>query len=94
MEINLNNNGLGNIGIGRETLGVSQPDAKPETIDASRVSDNTSLRISDSSARATGLASAEPVADVPEAALSRDDELGKLVNAAFSLPAPPMPAFD
>ena len=25
--------------------------------------------------------------------LSRDDDLGKLVNAAFSLPAPPMPAF-
>jgi hypothetical protein len=96
MEINLNNNGLGGIGIGRETLGVRLTSAKPETTDASRVSDNASLRISDSSSRAqpTALASSEPVADVPDAALSRDDELGKLVNAAFSLPAPPMPAFD
>ena len=28
--------------------------------------------------------------DVPDAALSRDDALGRLVNAAFSLPPPPM----
>ena len=40
------------------------------------------------SLRALGL-EAEITAD----ALSRDDDLGKLVNAAFSLPAPPMPAF-
>ena len=32
--------------------------------------------------------------DVPESALRRDDELGNLVNAAFSLPAPPMPKFE
>lgn len=30
---------------------------------------------------------------VPESALRRDDELGRLFSAAFSLPPPPMPAF-
>ena len=31
--------------------------------------------------------------DIPEAALSRDDDLGKLIGRAFNLPPPPMPAF-
>ena len=30
---------------------------------------------------------------VPDSALRRDDPLGRLVSAAFSLPPPPMPAF-
>ena len=30
---------------------------------------------------------------VPESALRRDDALGRLFTAAFSLPPPPMPAF-
>ena len=30
---------------------------------------------------------------VPETELRRDDALGKLFSAAFTLPAPPMPAF-
>lgn len=32
-------------------------------------------------------------AGIPDAALSRDDSLGALVNAAFSLPPPAMPDF-
>ena len=94
MEINLNNNGLGGIrmgndafgptgiGAGRETQGTSSVDAGRETRDAVTITNAPS-----------GLASAEPVADIPDAALSRDDALGKLVSAAFSLPPPPMPAF-
>jgi hypothetical protein len=39
------------------------------------------------------LNSCEPVADIPDAALSRDDELGKLVSHAFNLPPPAMPLF-
>ena len=31
--------------------------------------------------------------DVPEAMLTREDSLGKLVSSAFNLPAPPMPEF-
>ena len=30
---------------------------------------------------------------VPDSALRRDDTLGRLFSAAFSLPAPPMPVF-
>jgi hypothetical protein len=32
-------------------------------------------------------------ATIPESALSRDDDLGRLVSSAFNLPAPPMPSF-
>ena len=38
--------------------------------------------------------SAEPVIDVPDAALTRDDPLGDLMKAAFNLPPPPMPKFE
>ena len=33
-------------------------------------------------------------AEISEASLTRNDPLGKLVGAAFSMPAPPMPQFD
>ena len=96
MEINLNNNGFGNVGMGRETFDAKGIDAGNAATDASQVSSSSnSLQISNrsSDAKAAGLASAEPVADVPDEALSRDDALGKLVLAAFSMPPPPMPAF-
>ena len=32
-------------------------------------------------------------AGIPESALTRDDDLGRLVSSAFALPAPPMPDF-
>ncbi|MBR4674256.1 MAG: hypothetical protein IKP00_07310 [Victivallales bacterium] len=32
--------------------------------------------------------------DIPEAALSREDALGKLVSSAFNFPPPPMPNFN
>ncbi|MBR4221905.1 MAG: hypothetical protein IKR81_12150 [Victivallales bacterium] len=31
--------------------------------------------------------------DIPDAALSREDALGKFVNSAFNLPPPAMPKF-
>ena len=93
MEINLNNNlggiRMGNdafgpmgIGAGREAQGTSAVDAGREARDTVTITNAPS-----------GLASAEPVADIPDAALSRDDALGKLISAAFNLPPPPMPAF-
>ena len=39
------------------------------------------------------LESSEPVVDVPDEALLRDDALGKLVKSVFNLPPPPMPTF-
>ncbi len=95
MEINLNSNGFGNIGMGRgmpETTGI---DAGREMAEASQASSGKSLQVStrSSNVQSVGRASAEPVGEVPDAALSRDDDLGKLVNAAFNLPPPPMPSF-
>ena len=66
-------------------------DAKSETPAASGgVRQPTNLTIGEG---APGLAAAEPVADVPESALTRDDDLGRLVDRAFSFPPPPMPEF-
>ncbi len=31
--------------------------------------------------------------DIPEAALSRNDKLGELINSSFNYPPPPMPKF-
>lgn len=91
MEINLNSNGFGNIGIGRDAPGANGIGAGVESkgADAKPVSRGA---VTFTNAPA-GLASAEPVADVSDAALNRDDALGKLVNSAFNLPPPPMPAF-
>lgn len=93
MNINFSNNFSGNIGVGRETIGpkvdgASRAAQSPTTSGASRLASN--LTIGEEPA---GIASAEPVSEVPESALDRDDALGKLVNSAFCLPAPPMPNF-
>ena len=91
MEINLNSNGFGNIGIGRDAPGANGVGAaiEPKGAEAKPVSRGA---VTFTNAPA-GLASAEPVAEVSDAALNRDDALGKLVNSAFNLPPPPMPAF-
>ena len=39
------------------------------------------------------LAPADGLEEVPDAALTRDDDLGKRISAAFSLPPPPPPIF-
>ncbi len=36
---------------------------------------------------------ADAITPVPDSALSRDDDLGRLVKAALNLPPPPMPRF-
>lgn len=94
MEININSNGFGNFGMGREGLDMTRIDVKRETLDASQASRLLSASSSFSSdARIADLSSSEPVADVPDAVLSRDDALGRLVGEAFNLPPPPMPDF-
>ena len=95
MEINLNSNGFGNIGMGRGMSETTVSDAGLETIDASQASRVKSLHVSNpsSSVQSAVLASAEPVTEVPDEALLRDDALGKLMSTAFNLPPPPMPSF-
>ena len=92
MEINLNNNSLGGVSMGRETMGANAVDAgnAAKGVGAERETKNA-VTFTDS--RKAGLVSAEPISDIPDAAISRDDALGKLVNAAFNLPPPPMPSF-
>ena len=85
MEINLSAKGYGNIGLGGELS--SAPDVKqtrPQT---------TSAKFEVKASQLDALEKSEPLAEVPDAALSRDDELGKLVSTAFNLPPPPMPNF-
>ena len=86
MEINLGNNIGGNLGVAAEA--AAQVPAKVEnpkvkTLDVSTASRSTFDPVKGS----------EPTADVPDSALNRDDELGKLVNAVFSFQPPPMPDF-
>ena len=86
MNINLNN-----IGIRPEMMGTGTVSVESETVKASKVSRETpNLEIT---AGVAGLENFEPVADVPASALERNDALGNLVNSAFNLPPPPMPAF-
>ena len=90
MEINLNNNGLNNIGAGREALDTATIGIGQETKIGSNVKPQDAVTITNAP---RGVSSAEPVFDVPDSALSRDDALGKLVTAAFNFQPPPMPSF-
>ena len=95
MEINLNSNGFGNVGMGRGMPEATGAGAARETANSAPASRLAALHVSSpsSNVQSAALASAEPVADVPDAELVRDDALGQLVKAAFNLPPPPMPAF-
>ena len=89
MEINIGN--FGSKGIMPETFGTNGVDAKRGTTDAAGIARQApNLTIGEGPA---GLAAAEPVADVSEADLSRDDDLGRLMSKVFTLQPPPMPDF-
>ena len=86
MEINLGNNIGGNFDVAAEAAAqVSAKDENPKvkTLDVSTASRSTLDPVKGS----------EPTAAIPDSALNRDDELGKLVNAVFSFQPPPMPNF-
>jgi len=84
MEINLNTTGIsyGNVN------GIAQTDAAKAT-EKKNALPSGGLTITE------GVASSEDIqaSGIPEAALVRDDALGKLMSQAFSLPPPPMPNF-
>ncbi len=82
MDIRLNNFKLGSASIG-QIQGDKPADAAPATKNAT----NGDVSVTELPANPEDLA----VSDIPESALSRDDPLGKLVSAAFNLPAPPAP---
>lgn len=68
---------------------VAPPPATPRT-DAASAKEAGRPALTVTSARVSG---DESVEAVPDSALRRDDALGRLFSAAFSLPPPPMPAF-
>lgn len=78
---NANRTGFGAVG---ETGAASAANAKP----AARQQDNITIRSAETS-ELGGI----PAIDFPDEEAARSDRLGKLVNAAFSLPPPPPPPF-
>ena len=88
MEINLTNSNIGNLGLGQ---GI--PDM--QGVDAGLAAQDPQKPGTPAFTITNAAASPEDVeaATIPESALSRDDDLGKLVSAAFNLPPPPMPNF-
>lgn len=85
MEINFGSNRIGGIGAG---YGMG------DAADVGKASNRqVAKNVSFTPPEVDALRRSEPVAEIPDAALSRDDDLGKLVNAAFNLPPPPMPTF-
>ena len=83
MEINLNNNA----GVRRDAFDANVNKVGFETSTVSRDARLTSsLEVT---TRTDGLVSAEPIVNVPESELRRDDALGKLVNSVFDFKAPP-----
>jgi hypothetical protein len=87
MEVNVNN-----LGIRHEILNAGATGASGGPADAPR-SSGVKANLKITSRTADGVSSMEPTATIPDAALSRDDDIGKLVKSAFNLPPPPMPNF-
>ena len=87
MNVNLNNIGAAGIATASATQGYGNAErAQAKSVGADlRFSGVQSYDV---------LTDSEPVSEIPAGALSRDDTIGKLVSAAFSLPPPPMPAFN
>ena len=87
MDINFNNIGIRNgaYGIGDQTK-----------VDGSKVEGQKTVGqdIKFSGAQSLDvIRGSEPIAEVPDSALTRDDELGRLVSFAFNFPPPAMPEF-
>lgn len=83
MEINFNNSANKGFAVGS---------LAPETAGGVRSAETGPSRlftITESTASPDDIAAA----GIPDAALSRDDALGKLIGEAFDLPPPPMPNF-
>ena len=82
---------LVNIGVNSGMVGAGGVHADRTAADSARIFDaKSSLTIG---SRVEGALPGEPVAEVSADALTRDDKLGMLVNAAFNLPPPAMPDF-
>lgn len=93
MDISLNNGANKGLGVRHETLDASLVSG----LASAATQQPTQLAAQSPSPLTITHATATPediaAAEIPDAALSRDDALGKLVSGVFSLQPPPMPAF-
>lgn len=81
-----------NFNIGRNPVAAGQAasSAGPQGLaDKNSLRGANGLTVTQAPAAPEDIAAAE----IPESALTRDDDLGHLVSSAFALPAPPMPDF-
>ena len=85
MEINFNKNG-GSFEVSK--FGSLEP-SNIQTSNPPNIQTSNPLTIT----RATVSAEDIAAADIPDAALTRDDALGKLIGTASNLPPPPPPPF-
>ena len=92
MNINFSSIGIGSrtFGIGDQTK-VDGQKMEGQNIEGQKTGERE-FRLSNANA-VDILVGSEPVADVPDSELARDDGLGHLVSSAFNLPPPPMPEF-
>ncbi len=72
---------------------VTDPATLPGASPAEAAKEKNKPALVITEARADALSGMAATEDVPEAELRRDDALGKLFSAVFTLPAPPMPVF-
>ncbi len=82
MDISLDNSVNKAVGMGQEALDaslVSRPASEPAQLP-------NNLTVTHATATPEDIAAA----GIPDAALSRDDDLGKLIGEVFNLPSPPM----
>ena len=93
MDISLNNGANRGLGVRQETLDASLvsglASAATQSPNQLAAQSPSLLTITHATATPEDIAAAE----IPDAALSRDDALGKLVSGVFSRPPPPRPAF-
>ena len=87
MDINFNNIGIGN---GAYGIGDQAKIDGVKTVGQMTVGQDIKLSGVQSFDVIRG---SEPIAEVPDSALTRDDELGRLVSSAFNFPPPAMPEF-
>ena len=91
MNIDFAKNFGGTVGFGVELTGI-QADGSKISSSQSKETPRTPSTLTIGEGHAP-LASAEPVSNIPDSALAKDDPLGKLISSAFNLPPPPMPMF-
>lgn len=83
MNVNLPLKGFSDVTNAAQAAAVPPAPARPSGSGTAR----PALMVTESPSGAAG------VEEIPDSALRRDDDLGKLFSAAFTLPPPPMPAF-